>query len=145
MPAPSADDNPAAPAGSLLDRLRAVALFAVLLGAAGSVGFTLFAGQKSPRFLLALFILWVLSPFTALAWAGLISKRWSVSLRATLYALMLVITLGSLAVYADDARAHRMPQAAFVYVAVPPASWLLLVTALPAAAFLSGRRSRHHR
>ena len=55
---------------------------------------------------------------------------------------MLVIALGSLAIYADDARGHRRPQAAFVYVAVPPASWLLLGVVVPIAAVMARRRTR---
>ena len=59
-----------------------------------------------------------------------------------LYVVMLVIALGSLAIYADDARGHRRPQAAFVYVAVPPASWLLLGVVVPIAAVMARRRTR---
>jgi hypothetical protein len=116
----------------------------VLAGAAGSVILLLRAGQRTPRFLLAGFVIWVLSPFVALAWANVVSKCWSVLIRATLYGVMLVVTLGSLAIYGDDALGHRTAHAAFVYVAVPPASWLLGATAVSLAALISRRRSRRH-
>ena len=82
-----------------LGLLRAVALIAVMAGAVGSIGLMLRAGQRTPRFLLVLFFIWVLSPFVALTWANVVSKRWPVLTRATLYGVTLVITLGSLAYY----------------------------------------------
>ena len=125
--------------------LRRAALIAVLVGAAGSVGFLLRAGQRTLRLVLVIMLLWVLGPFVALVVADLVSKRWTVlaqvPTRATLYSLMLVLTLGSLAVYADDAVRPRKAQAAFVFVMVPIASWLLMAIAIPIAAFLSRRRS----
>ena len=128
--------------GGFLGRLRTAALIAVLAGAAGSVGFFLRAGQRTPRLLLLLMAIWVFSPFVALVWANVVSKRWSVLTRATLYSVTLVVTLGSLAIYGDDAFGHRRAQAAFVYVLVPPASWLLIAIVVPIAAFISGRLSR---
>ena len=133
--------SPGWPAGGFLGRLRAAALMALLVGAVGSVGLMLRAGQRTPRFLLALFVIWVLSPFVALVVAHVVSKRWSVLTQATLYAVMLVITLCSLTIYGDDAMGHRRPQAAFVYVAVPPASWLFAAIVLAIAAFISRSRS----
>ena len=130
------------PEGGFLGHLRAAALIALLAGAGGSVGLMLRAGQRSPRLLLVVFTLWVLSPFMALVLADMVSKHWSVLTRATLYGVMLVVTLGSLAVYGDDAFGHRRAQAAFVFVLVPPASWLLIAIVVPIAAFISGRLSR---
>ena len=122
--------------------LRTAALIALMAGAVGSMGLLLRAGQSSPRLVLALIAAWVLSPFALLAWATVLSKRWSAPTQAALYGVMLVVTLGSLATYADDARGHRRPQAAFVYVAVPPVSWALMAVVIPIAALVSGRRSR---
>ena len=130
------------PEGRFLGRLRVAALIAVLAGAAGSVGLFLRAGQRTPRLLLAIMATWVFSPFVALVWANVVSKRWSVLTRATLYSVMLVVTLGSLAIYGDDALRPRKAQAAFVYVLVPPVSWLLIAIAVSIAAFISGRLSR---
>ncbi|MDQ2920296.1 MAG: hypothetical protein M3R52_01585 [Acidobacteriota bacterium] len=128
--------------GGFLGLLRAAALIAVVAGAAGSVGLLLRAGRRTPRLLLVLFFFWVLSPFVALVLAHVVSKRWSVLTRATLYSVMLVVTLGSLAIYGDDALRPRKAQAAFWYVLVPPASWLLMAIVVPIAALISGRLSR---
>src|SRR5437867_167243 len=73
------------PDGGFLGLLRAMARIAVVAGAVGSVGLTLRAGRGTPRFLLVLFVIWVLSPFVVLAWANVVSKRWSVLTRAALY------------------------------------------------------------
>jgi hypothetical protein len=123
-------------------RLRAAGLIAVLAGAVGSVGLMLRAGQRTPRLLLVIFFFWVLSPFVALVWADVVSKRWSALTRATLYGVMLVVALGSLAIYGNDALRPRKAQPAFVFVLVPPASWLLIAIVVPVAALISGRRSR---
>ena len=125
-----------------LGLLGAAALIAVLVGAVGSVGLLLRAGQRTPRLLLVIMATWVLAPFIALLWANVVSKRWSVLTRVTLYSVMLVVTLGSLAIYGDDALGHRRAQAAFVYVAVPPASWLLIAIVVPLGALIARRRSR---
>jgi hypothetical protein len=130
------------PEGGFLGHLRAAALIAVLVGAVGSVGFLLRAGQRTPRLLLVLFVLWVLSPFMAVVLADVVSKRWSVLTRATLYCVMLVLTLGSLAIYGDDALRPRRAQAGFVFVVVPLASWLLIAIVVPIAALVSRRLSR---
>ena len=90
--------------GGFLGLLHAAALIAVLAGAVGSVGLMLRAGHRNPsRLLLVLFALWVLSPFIALVLANMVSKRWSVLTRATLYTVMLAIAVGSLAIYGDVA------------------------------------------
>lgn len=130
------------PAPGFLARLRAAALIAVLAGAGGSVGLMLRAGQRTPRLLLVIMAIWVLSPFTALVLANVVSKRWSVLTRATLYSVMLVVTLGSLAIYGADALWPPRAQAAFVFVLVPPLSWLLTATVVPIASLVSGRLSR---
>jgi hypothetical protein len=126
--------------------LRRAALIAVLVGAAGSVGFLLRAGQRTPRLVLVIMLLWVLAPFVALALADVVSRRWTVlaqaPTRATLYSLMLVLGLGSLAVYVDDAVRPRQAQAAYVFVMVPLVSWLVMAIAIPIAALRSRRLSR---
>ena len=130
------------PEGGILGLLRAVALTAVVAGAVGSAGLMLRRGQRTPRFLLVLFTIWVLSPFVALAWANMVSKRWSVLTRATLYSVTVVITLGSLAIYGDVVVVAPPGSAnAFVFVAVPPASWLFMTIVVPIAALISRRGS----
>ena len=126
-----------------LGLLHAAALIAVVAGAVGSVGLMLYAGRHAPWFLVVLFAIWVLSPFITLAAADVVSKRWSVLTRATLHSMMLVVALGSLAAYGADALRPPKAQAAFVFVVVPPASWLLMTTGVAVAALISGRRSRY--
>ncbi len=107
-------------------------------GALGSLGFMLRAGRRTPRFLLVLFVIWVLSPFVALAWASMVSKRWSILAQTTLYCVTLVLTLGSLAIYGGLVVPPAGSPAAFVFVLVPPVSWVLL-TVVPIAALISRR------
>ena len=123
-------------------RLRAVALIAVVAGAVGSIGLWIHATQHPPLTIVVLFVIWVLSPFVALLLADVVSKRWSVLTRATLHSVMLVVTLGSLAIYGYDALRPRKAQAAFWYVLVPPFSWLLIAVVVPIAALISRRMSR---
>jgi len=124
-------------------RLRVAGLIALLVGAAGSVGLMLYAGRHNDtRLLLVLFAIWVLSPFVALVLAYLLSKSWSVLTRATLYSVMLVLTLASLAIYADIALGPPRAKTAFVFVVVPPASWLLIAIVVPIASLISVRLSR---
>src|SRR6266852_3802067 len=108
-------------------------LIAVLAGAAVSLFCLLSAGRRTPRLLLVLFVLWVLSPFMALAWANLASKRWSVVTRGTLYTVMLVLTLGSLDIYGAVTIGIARAKPPAVFLLVPLASWLLIAT-VPIAA-----------
>ena len=122
---------------------RAVAIIAAVAGAVGSIGLTLYVGRhNTSRILLSLFVIWVLSPFVALIFASAVSKPWPVLTRATLYSVMLVLTLGSLAVYADVAFGPARAAPAFALLVIPLVSWLLIAIALPAAAFISRRLSR---
>lgn len=100
-------------------------------------------GGSTPRLLLMVFVFWVLSPFVAFAWAERASKGWPVPTRATLYWAMLVLSLGSLAIYANliDVK-PASASAAFRFVLVPPLSGLLLLGALGIAALLSRTSSR---
>jgi hypothetical protein len=122
--------------------LRALALVAVGAGAVGSLGLMLRADQHTPRFLLVLFFFWVLSPFVALAWANVVSRRWPVLTRATLYGVTLLITLGSLACYGKLVLPPAGSPRAFVFVAVPPASWLLMAIVVSIAALISRGRAQ---
>ncbi len=78
----------------------------------------------------------------ALFWANIASKCWSVLTRVSLYGVMLLVSLSSLAIYEADALWPRDSQGAFVFIAFPPASWLLSAIVVSIAAFISGRRSR---
>ncbi|PZR71511.1 MAG: hypothetical protein DLM73_15875 [Chthoniobacterales bacterium] len=126
---------------SKMSPLRPAGLIALLVGAVGSLALMFHASQRTPRLLVILFTIWVVSPFLVLLWADMVSKRWPVLTRATLYAAMLVVALGSLAVYGFNAYRPPKAQAAFVYVLVPPVSWLFIALDVGIAALISRRRS----
>jgi len=133
--------NRGSPDGGFLGLLRSAALIAVVAGALGSVGLMLWVGHRNPsRALLALFVIWDLSPFVALILADIVSKSWSVLTRATLYGVMLILALGSLALYGDVVWRPR-PQPAFMFLVVPLGSWVVMMIVVPIAALLSGRLS----
>jgi hypothetical protein len=139
----SAESNIGRPDGRFLGLLHVVALTAVVVGAGGSVGLMLWVGHRNPSLLLLfLFAIWVLAPFMALLLGNIISKRWSVITRATLYSVMLVLTLSSLAIYGDVVLRPPRSKPAFMFVVVPLASWLLMIIVVPTAALISGRLSR---
>ena len=124
--------------GGFLGRLRKAALVAVLVGAGSSVALMLRAGRSSDQLLLVILIAgWAFAPFAGLVLAHRVATRWSVPTQATLYYLMLVLTLGPLAIYVVDAFG---PPTTAIYVGVPVASWLLIALVLPIAAFF-GRRA----
>ena len=107
--------------------LRAAGRIGAPVGAAGSVGLTLYAGRHNDsRILMALFAMWVLVPFIGLAAAAMLSKRWSDRSRAALDVVTLVLTVSSLAIYALVALGPPRTKIAFVFVVVPPTSLLFL-------------------
>ncbi len=131
------------PDGESLGLLRAVAIIAAVAGAAGSVGLMLWVGHRNPsRLLLALFVMWDVAPFIALAWANTASKRWSVLTQATLYTVTLVISVASLAIYGNVAFGRPRPTPAFMFLVVPPGSWVMMTIAVSIAALMSRRLSR---
>ena len=108
-----------------LKLLGTIALVVVMVGAVGSLDLMLSAGRHNPSILLvALFVTWVLSPFIALAIANLISKRWSITARVTLYIMTIVLTFGSLVLYGGALAIGTKP--AFKYLLVPLLSWILM-------------------
>ena len=127
----------------LLALTRRAALIAVLAGAAGSLGLMFRAGRRqNSKILLLLFAIWVLSPFVALVRANVVSKRWPILIRAALYSVMLVLTLGSLAIYGEVAFGYATAKVGFVFLVVPLASWLLIAIVVAIAALISSRVSR---
>jgi hypothetical protein len=123
--------------------LSGAALLLAVAGAVGSVGLMLRAGHRNDSLiLLAIFAIWVVSPFVALILANLISKRWSVLTRVTLHVVMLIITIGSLANYANMVSAPPGSKIALPFLVVPLGSWLLITIVFPMAALLSRRLSR---
>ena len=124
--------------------LQQVALSAAVAGAVGSVALQLYAGRHSPQHLVLLLIAgWILSPFVALAVLHLVSKRWPVTIQRVLHFVMLFVSAISLAIYSlAIARPIASKPAAFVFVAVPPASLLLAAITLATALLISRRPQR---
>jgi hypothetical protein len=113
------------------------AALSLLIGAIGSIGFLWHAGQRTPPLVLTLMTLWVLAPFIGLFAACIAAKRWPQSLRRTVHVAAVAIALGSLVTYGTPAlKPHDRP-AAFLFVAVPFASWLLGITAIALGALIS--------
>ena len=122
--------------------LRRMAVMAVLAGAVGSLGLMFYKGRHNDSvLLLVLFAGWVVSPFIALLVANVVSRRWSVLTRVTLFSLMLVITFGSLFSY-SGALSPPGTKTAFVFLVVPPISWMLMAIVIPIAVSLARRLSR---
>jgi hypothetical protein len=122
--------------------VRAIAFGVLLAGAAISVGLVLHAGRNNQSVLLGLlFVAWVLSPFLALLAANLISRRWPIAPRVTLYTMMVVLPVFSLVFYSGF---WSPPGAkpAFVFLIVPLVSWLLTLMVVPLVLSRSKRRSQ---
>jgi len=133
----------ARPSRGFLGVLRAVALISVVAGAGGSLVLVLRAGRHSDsRLLIALFVLWVLSPFATLGLAGAVSKRWSAITRATLYCVMLVLPAGSLAIYGNLIPMPKGSPPASRFLIVPLASWMLMIVIILMAARIPTSLSR---
>ena len=135
MPSPARQ-----PPNAALSRLRAVALAGAVIGGTGSAVLMIRAGQRTPRFLLVLFIVWLLGPFAVLLWANAVSPRWTSATRIVLYGVTVVASLASLAIYGElvDIRPPGAANA-FPWVIVPPATMLLALT-IPLAASIARRR-----
>jgi len=128
--------------GGFAGLVRAAGLIAVPTGAVSSLGLMLYAGRhQNSRILLLLFATWVLSPYMAAVSIHVVSQRWPAFSLGTLDVTMLVITLGSLAIYGGVAFGYIKVKIGFVFLMVPLASWLLIAVAVAIAALLSRRRT----
>jgi hypothetical protein len=124
-----------------MNALRAAARLAVVVGAIGATALMLYVGRRNQHYwLLVMFVLWDVAPFLALGFADLYLARWSAATRTTLYVVTLLITVVSLGVYLDVIVRPR-PQPAAPFLIVPVAAWLVMLIAVPMAAYLSGNRS----
>jgi hypothetical protein len=118
--------------------LRTVALVFVSAGAIGSLYFMLNASRHQKSiFLIAFFTAWILSPFVGFFITDKFSRRWTVTARAFLYWLIIILTIGSLAAYSG---AFNTPTTknAFVFIIIPLISWVLIATVI----LIARRRSR---
>src|SRR5256885_470779 len=110
--------------------LQTAAVIALPAGAFGSLGLMFWSGRRNPSILLmVLFTIWVLSPFVVLAVAHVSSKGWPARARIVLSIVTLVIAAGSLAMYARMWTPKR--PTAFIFLVVPPVSWLLMAATIP--------------
>ncbi len=116
-----------------------IAVYTVLAGAGGSLGFTIYAGRHNSSFILILlFAAWVVSPFIALLLADAVGRKWSVARRVALHSLMVLLTAGSLIIYSG---LWRVPdqKPAFVFLVVPLLSWFVMGTAVLVEASLPNK------
>ena len=121
---------------------RALAWTALAAGGLGSLAFMGYVGRRNTsQLLIALFTLWVLLPFLGLATGLAASRRWPPRIRTVWYGLTIVVALGSLAAYGDVA-VHPRPQPAFIFIVVPPATWVLIAIVAVTAVWIPGRVSR---
>ncbi len=125
-----------------LNILRISSLAVGTIGALGSLCFTIHAGRNNKSVLLVLlFVIWVLSPFAALVVANVVSKRWSIFARKSLYSLMLILTVLSLVCY-SGVLSPAGTKTAFVFLVVPLISWLLIAIFILIARSLSQKSKR---
>ena len=99
----------------------------MVIGAAGSVCVMLYSSRNSDQqFLKVLFTVWVLSPFLLLELGDIVSERWHLIARPSLYWTMVIVAVGSLAIYI--LAVLRSPEAipTPVFVATPPISGLVI-------------------
>lgn len=124
-----------------LSLLRTVALVVLVAGAGVSLGLMLHTGRNNKSvLLLLLFAIWVLSPFIALLAANIVSRRWPVLARVTLYILTTILTLGSLVIY-SGVLSPPGTKPAFVFLVVPLVSWIFIAIVIPIAARKLSRRN----
>jgi len=120
--------------------MRTAARIALIAGALGSLGCTLYTGRNNSSFLLmALFALWVPSPFLALGVVDFVLKQRASTIPSTLYYGMWILALSSVAVYGKSVLMPPKTAAAFVFVAFPFISWLFIVVVGLIAALQSRR------
>ena len=120
------------------DLNRSSILF-LLLGAAGSLAFTLYVGHRNRSvFLLGLFAIWVVSPFVGLLVAIMFPNRWTAQRMQG--ALALILGAASLVIYGMVAFGPPRPRIAGPFLVVPLASWLLIGIAV----LIASQRKRPH-
>ena len=115
--------------------LHILALAVVVAGAAAALGLMLRVAHPPPT-LLALFTVWVLSPFVALGFASAGTAGFASVPAATRHAALFAIVAGSLVVYGGMVPMPAGTRPAFPYLIVPLASWIVIVVTLVRA----GRR-----
>ena len=125
---------------------RTAGLAAAVIGAIVSVAMLVHVGtrsgsNKAQPVVMILMAIWVSSPYVLLVAGKAFSKSWSDLSRATLYWMMIVVAVISLAVYIPFGTGPVGPKPAAPFVAIPPLQWILIVVALLIAAGTSRRKS----
>jgi FlaA1/EpsC-like NDP-sugar epimerase len=107
--------------------VRALAQGILSGGAFGSLAFTLQAERNNhSMILLLLFAAWVLSPFVALIFSGVIDQKWRFQSRVILYVLMMAISFVSLLFYGGWF-SFKGVKPAFVFLFIPSISWVIIL------------------
>jgi hypothetical protein len=125
------------------NRARAICLVASIVGGIGSVVTLISSGKNNAAIplLVAMFVAWVSFPFFVLAWANVVSARWVAGMRSTLYALTLVITFSTLAIYIWRLLRPPATTGAFVFTIVPPVTCVVFAVVMIIAARAARRRA----
>lgn len=108
--------------------LQFLALVIVVAGAAAALGLMLRVAHPPPT-LLALFTIWVLSPFVALGFASAGTAGFAPVSAARRHTVLLAVVAGSLVIYGGVVPMPAGTHPAFPYLMVPLASWIVIVLA----------------
>lgn len=125
--------------------LRMLALVAAGAGGLGSVALLLQMGRRNSSLALLVFFfsVWVVSPFLGLVFAIMRSKRWTETIRKTLYFVTITVAIASVLIYTRVIDLKPASSAnTFLFVAVPPATWVFIVAILSIATLAARSQSR---
>ena len=121
-----------------MTRLQPVAQTAAVIGAVGAVALTLYAGRDNGLpFLMILMSGWVFAPFFGYAVIRKIAGRRSSFPLASIDGVVIVIAVVALAIYAQNVLHPRSSKPAAVFVAVPIASWAVMLIVVAVASFIA--------
>ena len=102
-------------------KFRIAAATALVTGAIGSLALMARMGwRQRSALVIVLFVIWDAAPFVLLGLAVLAARGWNARLRAAVYAVSIAVSIASFGAYLVDTLGPSHPQAAFMYVIVPP-------------------------
>ncbi len=137
------DDSDAINKGRRFGNLRYLALVAAMAGALGSVVLMLRVGRhNSSALLLALFSVWVISPFAALLFTGFLSRRWTVFKQKAIHYTTLLVSFVSLVAYGLIASGPPRPKPAYYFLVIPFGAWLFIATVIGIPVLISRKRGK---
>lgn len=117
-------------------KLAAASRGVLIVGAIWSLFCTLYAGRHNASVLLmALFGVWVLSPFAGFAMVIRSARQQHVGILRALLANSIVVALTSAVIYGAVAFSAPTHHTAFAFLAVPAATWLAIGTFAVATKF----------